>query len=293
MQRMMKISATAALLSAPLFAAHTASLRPDQVEAGIGPQITVSGSTSLCDPQFSHQAVAVNGNDIRFTVEAVENPAARCIAGDHPYSVDFTVPALKAGEYSATIFLQPACVYSPTPCPIAYNPDSAGTLYVTSPDSLQYSFTPKHTSSGAPFELFLTSKRFTCADSFFNTSTSMGGHELTVSFSDNVRANVLCPAIAKDYGPTFKIDALSAGVYQVFAQPVPYCPPGRICPLFVLVPQLAGALTVGDVTGLERPAVSGAAGARAQGALRVDGASVMGTWRGFGWDLTGRRPGGN
>lgn len=100
---------SAGILSATLWAqtqVQTVFINPNQVESGKSFQVTLSGKSSLCNPQFSHHQTTVTNGSIQLTVMAVNDPLAKCTAGDHDYKTDFELPALKAGQYTVTASLE-------------------------------------------------------------------------------------------------------------------------------------------------------------------------------------------
>jgi hypothetical protein len=102
---------SAGLLTANLWAqtrTQTAYVSPAMAQSNLAFTVTISGKTSLCSPQFSNQKVVVEKNTLHLTVMAVNDPVAKCVAGDHDYKLDFDIPAIKAGDYELNVYLQPA-----------------------------------------------------------------------------------------------------------------------------------------------------------------------------------------
>lgn len=282
---------------------QSAYLSPNQAEADIGFQVTVSGKTQLCHPLFSHYDVRVQNGAVHLTVAAENDPTAKCAAGEKDYQADFSLPALKPGEYPVDMALQPACAYSATPCPFADMRESAGTLSVKDPADLGFSILPKQTVAGKAFDLFLAGKGYSCGNEYTGMEARAEGHTLYLSFTNRANPAAICPAIVKDYGPTFKAPALAVGVYQVFAAVSPYCGAPGPCPLALIAPQLAGALTVIETVASVRSEARGAgrgshndgagignAAGVPNGSLRIDrrnGAVVR--WRDAETSVTGKR----
>jgi hypothetical protein len=287
---------TAACLTAPraqVIRDQLAYLSPNQAESGKPIQVSVSGKTTLCNPQFSHHTVATEKGVLHLTVLAENDPLAKCTAGEHDYATDFQVPALKAGTYEVNLYLPPACAFSPTPCPIASQPLYAGTLTVQDSASLYYAFRPKRTDANKAFDLFTFNKDYTCGNEFTNLSTSVSGHSLYVSFTNRPHPEAICPASLTDYGPTFKVPVMKSGVYQVFTVAMPYCGTTGPCPLALVAPMLSGALTVGDGALALQPVRQGARGeaasARGASGLSIDTRhGVRGWWHAVSVSLTGR-----
>ena len=219
---------------------------PNQVEAGKAFDVSLSGKTSQCHALFSHAKVTVGEGSLLLTVVAENDPVAKCVAGDQDYQTDFRIPGLKAGTYEVNASLQPACSLSPTPCPFAAIIQYGGTLLARDSADLGFGFRPKTAAADKPFNLFLFSHDYTCANEYTKLASEVRGHTLLLSFTNRVLADVLCMADLGDDGPSFPVAAMRAGVYQVFTSVSPYCPPGHLCPLILKPPQLSGALTVGD-----------------------------------------------
>jgi hypothetical protein len=266
---------SAGILSATLWAqtsVQTVFIHPDQVESGKPFQVTLSGKSSLCNPQFSHHQVSVGNGSIQLTVMAVNDPLAKCTAGDHDYKTDFELPALKAGQYAVTASLEPACRYSTPACMIPQSLENAGTLYAKDSASLPFAIRPGKVDPAKSFDMLVTNNLWTCANEFTNPVVLVDGHAIYVSFTNRFRSGILCPAILKDYGPTLSMAALPSGTYQILTTSIPYCDPKLICPLSLLAPQLSGALTVSGsptvINGKEKSLTKKAQSYK--GALRID-----------------------
>ncbi|MDB5103803.1 MAG: hypothetical protein JWP91_1492 [Fibrobacteres bacterium] len=283
----------AALLAGAACLAQTdpsAAVAPREAESGIAFRVTVSGKTTLCNPQFSRrQALSGNGT-LDLSVMAVNDPVAKCTAGEHDYHTDFEIPALKAGKYAVTIALNPACLYETPMCKIAVIRESAGDLVVRDSASLAYAIRPKRVAAGKPFELFLTGKDFTCGNVFSDLSAAVDGNVVRVRFTDKPNPAALCPAVLKDYGPTFQVPALAAGTYQVYALRSPYCSSAGPCPLALVAPQLSGALAAEGADAIAPSSKALSPAAAAGRAVRVDarGGKVTAAWKGGSRDLTGK-----
>ncbi|HKP96514.1 MAG TPA: hypothetical protein VJ385_12220 [Fibrobacteria bacterium] len=239
-------SACAVLLAAAPVFSGAVSTSPYAVESGKPSTVTVSGYSRYCLPIVSHRQVAVSGSTITLTAGYSDNPAADCIGGRPlPYKVDFDLPALKAGEYTVLQRVQPECAYSARPCPFAAVVDT-GRLQVS--DSLHYRIKPKEVRAGAAFKLRLIAPEFQCGSKFSNLSARIEGHRIDLRFTHEAHPEIPCTLAITEYGPVFDLSALDSGVYQVFATPFVPCtkPP---CPLLAILPQSAGALTVGGTPG--------------------------------------------
>ena len=253
---------------------QTVYVTPGQVESGKPFQVTLSGKSTLCDPQFSRHEAKVENGVVNFTVMAVNNPAALCSGDTRDFKTEFAVPALKAGEYKVEARLYPSCYYDKPTCPMLRDPvEYGGILYAQDSAKLAFAIRPDQVEADKPFDLFLIGKNFTCGNEYTGLTSSFQGDVLFLNFTNRPHPEALCPAIVADYGPTFRIPAAKAGVYQVMATASPYCGTTGPCPLALIAPQLAGALTVGDGPVSLRPASGGGvtrgAGMR-HGELRID-----------------------
>ncbi len=266
---------SAGILSATLWAqtqVQTVFINPNQVESGKSFQVTLSGKSSLCNPQFSHHQTTVTNGSIQLTVMAVNDPLAKCTAGDHDYKTDFELPALKAGQYTVTASLEPACRYSTPACMIPQILENVGTLFAKDSASLPFAIRPGKVDPAKSFDMLVTNNLWTCANEFTNPVVLVDGHAIYVSFTNRFRIGILCPAILKDYGPTLSMAALPSGTYQILTTSIPYCDPKLICPLSLLAPQLSGAVTVSGsptvIIGKEKSLTKKAQSYK--GALRID-----------------------
>jgi hypothetical protein len=262
---------------------QTVFVVPNQVEAGKAFQVTLSGKTSLCNPQFSHHSATADNGSIILSVLAENDPLAKCTAGEHDYQTDFQLPALKAGSYEINFSLPPACRFSTPACYPPERLEYAGTLIATDTSKMGFSIPEKHIMAGKAFDMFVVGKNYTCANEFLTPSTTVTGHAIYVNFTNRVRIGMLCIATLQDYGPTFTVPALKVGTYQVFTSSNPYCAPGTMCPLGLTAPQLSGALSVVETVSV-KPTVDKATLKRSNpqmGRLHIDiRHGVKSQWKG-------------
>ncbi len=270
-----RIAGAAGILSVAIFAqtpVQTVFINPNQVESGKPFQVTLSGKSELCNPQFSRHQATVTSGSIHLTVMAVNDPLAKCTAGAREYKTEFDLPALKAGQYAVTASLEPACRYSTPACLMPEIIENGGMLYAKDSASLPFAIRPGKVDPAKSFDMLITSHLWTCANEFTKPSVEVLGHAIYVSFTNRFRAGMLCPAILKDYGPTLSMAALPSGTYQIFSTSVPFCEPNTICPLGLMAPQLSGALTVTGgptvINGKEKSLTKKAQSYK--GALRID-----------------------
>ena len=272
MASLISAAAAATAVAQPGEPVQTVYVTPGQAESGKPFQVALTGKTTLCDPQFSRHEAKVENGGVNFTVMAVNNPAAFCSGEARDFKTEFAVPALTAGEYKVEARLYPSCYYDKPPCAMLRDPvEYGGILYVQDSAKLSVAIRPDKVEAEKPFDLFLTSKDFTCGNEYSNLTSSFQGDVLFLNFTNRPHPEALCPAVVADYGPTFKIPALEAGVYQVMAAISPYCGTNGPCPLALMAPQLAGALTVGEGPLSLRSATGGHGGAGMRhGELRID-----------------------
>ncbi len=285
----------------------TGYISPSRAVANRAFQLNLSGSTGTgsCLSLGNPKAV-VTDTLIDLTLQTLIVPTAPgvppvpgtpgsvCTTGDYPINFDFHLPALKPGVYAVRGYILPTCMLANPACLIAPLPFVTSQLVVSAPEGLYYSISPKQAPAAKEFDLFLTSKNYSCADEFLNLESSVNGRTLMLTYTVRNDPAIRCAKPIQDLGPTFKIPAMTDGTYQVFASPNPYCPPGTICPLAKIAPQLAGALDIGDPTGIGKTAThSTRNGSQPLHGNALQGKGYGGTfslWQGFRWDLMGRRP---
>jgi hypothetical protein len=228
------------------------TVTPNPVAAGKAFRLTLNGLLSDCNTVFTRESVTVAENRINLSYVAntfiVDPPIViqkdttlinRCPIysqnqhGDAlipPYSAGptFMMPALKAGTYEVWATRMYECLYTVPQCKIAVQSVSAGKLTVLAGGEIEYSINPTSAQEGKDFELSLLSYQFNCGTSFDNLSVGASGTEIILTFLDHEKADVVCPAIYKPYGPTFKMGALKAGSYKVKAYRLPACYPCKM-----------------------------------------------------------------
>jgi hypothetical protein len=112
--------------------------------------------------------------------------------------------------------------------------------YILKPDSVK---------AGTAFDLSLLSYRFSCATTYSHQSVQVEGKKITLSFLATEHPEALCPAVYMPYGPTFRMDPLTTGYYDVYARRLAPCmvasdPAAPVC-MMEAVPEYAGVLSVG------------------------------------------------
>jgi len=269
----------------PAGAATTASVSPYWVEGHHAFTLALTGETQVCAPEFSHQEAALIGGELVLSVLQQATPGFMCTnsTSSSPYRVEFTAPGLDSGQYPVKVRWRTACEFesNPAPCPVLGVLQDAGTLRVTDSAGLSYHIGPRVVTAGRASNLLLHGP-FGCSDKISGVSID------TARPSIYLNMTVEHPAIQCDTtvaGIGFALPPLSAGVWQVYAAAAPYCPPGSICPLYRLAPQLAGALEV------KASVLSTQAPARGPRSLPVGigRAGFRADWFGAPRDAAGRR----
>jgi len=284
-------AAVTTLTMAPADAAATASSSPYWVQAHHAFTLALTGESQMCVPEFSHQEAALIGGELVLSVLEQQRIGYMCTnATSWPYRTEFTVPGLDSGNYPVKVRWRSACEFDPAPCPVANDPQPAGTLRVTDTAALSYHIKSPTVPAGQSVKLLLRGG-FRCGIRYSDLTVDTARPSLTLSFTAGQASGGECDTIVP--GLEFTLPPLSAGVWQVYAAPMPYCAGGAVCPLLRMAPQLAGALEVkGSALNTLAPAreahravfADGRAGFRAPG-FRAD-------WRGVRRDAAGRRAAG-
>jgi hypothetical protein len=234
----------AGMAAAPARPAPTGSITPAWVESHHPFTLALSGDIDDCAPVFSHPSSRLTGGKLVLTVLEQQRPNVDCVTRPPAwlYRTEFEVAALDSGQYPVQVIWAQACQFDPTPCPVAYQPQDVGNLRVTDSARLAYSFTPRAARAGQPFHLLLKGDGFNCGDLIKSATVDTSRPVLRLDFLIEPHPEAEC--FAPFHGIDFAVPALQAGGWQVTANRSPYCPPGMLCPLALLAPQLAGALEV-------------------------------------------------
>lgn len=116
---------------------------------------------------------------------------------------------------------------------------------VIDPPAKDWVLSPGTVSADQAFNLDVLSYRYSCAHSYANHSAVVNAGRIDLSFTSTVDPRVLCPAIYKPYGPTFRMPALAEGKYRVFVNLLLPCHVGATpCKAAIQVEE-AGTLVVG------------------------------------------------
>lgn len=216
------------------------ALVPGTVSAGVEFGLSVLSYRYGCAHEFSHQQVVVQNGTIDLTFLSKINPAVLCPMIEKPYGPSFKMPALKPGKYPVRVNLLQPCHLDG--CKMAIPQEEAGTLLVQEEGKITYVVDPGTTTAGADFTLNLLSPQFTCNLEYLRTSSAVQGNKITLTFLDKANPLIRCIPEKKMYGPAYKMAALKAGTYEVWAVRLPACVEQgcKIEP----VPELAGKLVV-------------------------------------------------
>jgi hypothetical protein len=107
-----------------------------------------------------------------------------------------------------------------------------------------WELTPSKVEAGQDFALTALSNRYGCAHEFANHSVVVNDGRIDLSFTSTINPAVLCAAIVKPYGPTFKMAALKEGRYAVYMNLLLPCHvQEKMCRAAIPV-EYAGVLTV-------------------------------------------------
>lgn len=205
------------------------SVTPNPAPAEKPFTLTLQGLGANCYTLYTRDSAVVDGNriDLRYTASRIAVPAdpasgpvpdvCPVSAGVAPaaYAPVFSMPALKPGIYEVRATEVPECRYSRPACMLAEQSVGAGSLVAQIEFPSGYILSPASAPAGQAFDLQLLSYGFDCATAYERTSVLVDNGTLILSFMDRQQTGVICPAVEKPYGPTFRIPALPAGDYPV------------------------------------------------------------------------------
>jgi hypothetical protein len=87
---------------------------------------------------------------------------------------------------------------------------------IIDPPAPDWQLTPSQVAVGQDFALTALSNRYGCAHEFANQKVVVNDGRIDLSFTSTINPAVLCAAIEKPHGPTFKIPGLKEGKYAVY-----------------------------------------------------------------------------
>lgn len=222
-------------------------LSPAQVAADQAFSLSLLSYRYSCATEYDHLNVSAADGVISLGFTSRINPAVLCPMVYKPYGPSFRVPALKAGAYKVKAVLYQECHFNPAPCKSMPITEDAGVLTVGGEGRISYSLEPSTVKAGKTFSLQLVGSLFHCATEFSDLASRVQESHpprIVLTFRDTVNPLVLCTDENGSFGPVYKMPALAAGTYEVFAERLPVCAE-RGC---TVVPTLqpAGKLTVTD-----------------------------------------------
>jgi hypothetical protein len=206
------------------------SVTPNPAPAEKPFTLTLQGLGMNCYTLYTRDSAVVDGNriDLRYTASRIAvpaDPASGAVPDVCPvsaaevapaaYAPVFSMPALKPGTYEVWATEVPECRYSQPACMLAEQSVSVGGLLAQIDFPSGYTLSPASASAGQAFDLQLLSYGFDCGTVYERTSVRVDNGTLILSFMDRGQTGVVCPAVVKPYGPTFRIPALPAGDYPV------------------------------------------------------------------------------
>lgn len=107
-----------------------------------------------------------------------------------------------------------------------------------------FALIPSSADPGTPFRAMLAAARYQCNYDFKGDTAFVSGKEIRLAFVAEENPAVKCAASVVANGPTFTIPALAAGVYAVYAEPMPPCAISpQPCP-FALIREFVDSLRV-------------------------------------------------
>lgn len=254
--------------------AHAASpalnygFAPTETEAGADFRMTLSPSVFDCNTEFKVIGAAATDSSITlsFVHSQRKEPLDCRVVFMVPPTLEFKVPALKAGKYQVYAMAYPECAYNTDPkgpvCKIAVMPELIGSLAVkgtTKPDEAWH-LRPTKTPAAKAFDLSVVTSRYgSCHMSFYGQSVHVDADKRIIHLSFGVEQNpdIVCIQDVRPHGPTFSAPALKTGNYQVMVSELPACaipkePNGPICLIAVQAVAAAESLTVYEETNPSR-----------------------------------------
>lgn len=240
----MAIPLHAQIIIDPPLAAWT--LSPENTKADEAFTLSALSYRYTCASSFANQVVNVVEGRINLSFTSSIRPEVSCPANDlRPYGPAFKMPPLKAGKYAVSMNLLLPCHVTQPACRIAIPVEAAGTLIVGALDPvISYVIDPAQVAAGQDFSLNLLSTYFHCNIDFTYLASRVQDGRITLTYLDKANPVRLCLDDKGLYGPAYKMTALKAGTYEVWAERLPACVEQgcKILP----IPVLAGKLVVAE-----------------------------------------------
>ncbi|MEO7424409.1 MAG: hypothetical protein ABI036_04430 [Fibrobacteria bacterium] len=235
---------------------------PTETSAGADFRITLSPLAFDCNTEFKVIGAAANDSSITLSfVHAQRAQPLDCkVVLMLPPTLEFKVPALRAGKYKVYAMAYPECAYNTDPkgpvCKIAVIPELIGSLTAnkeSKPDEAWH-VRPTKTPAGKAFDFAVVTSRYgNCQTSFYGQSIQVDADKRIIHLSFGVEQNtgIVCIQDMRPYGPTFSAPALKAGNYQVLVYELPDCaipkePNGPVCLIAVQPVAAAESLSVSN-----------------------------------------------
>ncbi|HLP42765.1 MAG TPA: hypothetical protein VK465_14745 [Fibrobacteria bacterium] len=222
-------------------------LNPAQVAAGQAFSLSLLSYRYSCATDYDHLNISAADGVISLGFTSRINPAVLCPMVYKPYGPSFRVPALKAGAYKVKAVLYQECHFNPAPCKSLPITEDAGVLTVGGEGRISYSLEPGTVKAGEAFSLKLVGSAFHCLTDFSDLASRIQESHpprIVLTFRDTVNPHWNCTNEDGSFGPVYKMPALVAGTYEVFAERLPACVE-KGCTVIPTL-QLAGKLTVTD-----------------------------------------------
>ncbi len=178
------------------------------------------------------------------------------------------------------------------PADSAASPQSSAAPAFSQAAVTAYSIDPKSVAANTAFDLFLAVPSAYCGSRFTHLAVTVDGAAIKLIYEDTTGLAALCVPGNRDYGPTYHLQPLKAGVYQVSVMHLLACE-SNPCVARDVIPEPAGTLTVGGTASL-----SGNSRAHGEGNAAADtrmiGGKVETPWSNgpeghWRYDLQGRR----
>ncbi len=180
-----------------------------------------------CNSAFANQKVTVKENAIHLSYSVSYN---KLLCQDNGYyGPAFKMHGLPSGTYFVYDHRQTDCMLRGTCASIPYPVPMVDTLVVreTQTPSPTFTISPEKAPAGEQFNLQALSHQFSCGTSYSRQSYRLENGRLVLTFDWKTDPAVMCPAVVRPYGPSFRIKPLEPGKYPVWVERP--CPVGAQC----------------------------------------------------------------
>lgn len=141
--------------------------------------------------------------------------------------------------------------------------------------------TPQQPTSRDSLTFLLFSTGHCCHTVYYNKTVSVNDTMIFLSYRYDDSLCAFPECFIPFSNTTFSSGPIAAGAYAIYKVESYYCPPGRACPLFLLMPTRVGSVTVSPAASV-RPAMGGKALVRGN-CFTVAGSSVSATIARSAW----------